>query len=187
MIYLASRSPRRVQLLSRITDEFVTSPTNIEEKEYPDLPPKEKCIRRAKDKCIRAANRIRENGMVVISADTMVDLDGCVLDKPKGAAAAEKMLKKLSANSHKVYTAVSVYKSGIMYSFCCETAVCFDEIPQRFIDEYVRTDEAYDKAGGYAIQGSAGKYIKSIDGEYDTVVGLPVQKLEKLLKHIKAV
>ncbi len=187
MIYLASRSPRRVQLLSRITGEFVTRPTNIEEKEYPDLPPKGKCIRRAKDKCIRAVNRIRENGMAVISADTVVDLDGRVLDKPKNAAEAADMMQMLSANSHKVYTAVSVYKSGIMYSFCCETTVYFDEIPRRFIDEYVRTDEAYDKAGGYAIQGSAGKYIKSIGGDYDNVVGLPVQKLEKLLKYIKAV
>ena len=187
MIYLASRSPRRVQLLSEITGDFVSGPTNIEEKEYPGLTPKEKCIRRAKDKCIRAVNRIRENGMVVISADTVVDLDGCVLDKPKDAAAAAEMLKKLSENNHKVYTAVSVYKDGSMYSFCCETTVFFDEIPRRFIDEYVRTDEAYDKAGGYAIQGSAGRYIKKIEGDYNNVVGLPVRKLEKLLKYIKAV
>ena len=187
MIYLASRSPRRVKLLSEITGDFVSSPTNIEEKEYPDLTPKEKCIRRAKDKCIRAVNRIRENGMVVISADTVVDLDGCVLDKPKDAAAAAEMLQKLSENNHKVYTAVSVYKDGSMYSFCCETAVFFDKIPQRFIDEYVKTDEAYDKAGGYAIQGSAGRYIKKIEGDYNNVVGLPAQKLEKLLKYIKAI
>mgnify|MGYP002512572460 FL=1 len=97
------------------------------------------------------------------------------------------MIKSLSDNVHRVHTAVSVYKRGIIYTFADTTEVYVDSIPDDTIAAYVETDEPYDKAGGYAIQGFMSGYISKIHGNYHTVVGLPVAKLNKLLKIIKSI
>ena len=97
------------------------------------------------------------------------------------------MIKSLSYNVHKVHTAVSVYKRGIIYTFADTTEVYVDSIPDDTIAAYVETEEPYYKAGGYAIQGFMGGYITKIHGNYHNVVGLPLAKLNKLLKNIKAI
>lgn len=180
-VYLASTSPRRKEILSEILADFKQVSPQITENEYPLLTPKEKCIRLSKDKCIAAVNLIRERDMVIIASDTVVDLDGKVLEKPRNKPDAYQMIKSLSAKMHSVYSAVSVYKNGKMYTFCDETQVYFDMVPEETILQYIDTDEPYDKRGGYRIQGFMGDYIYRIDGDYYNVVGLPKEKLKNLL------
>ena len=184
-VYLASTSPRRKEILSEILSDFRQVSPDTEEKDYPQLSPKEKTIRLSKDKCIAAVNHIREKGMVVIASDTVVDLDGAVLEKPKDRADAVRMITALSARTHHVYSAVSVYADGKMYTFCDDTAVHFDIVPDDVIQQYVDTAEPYDKRGGYRIQGFMGQYIHKIEGDYYNVVGLPKEKLKKLLNFLK--
>lgn len=183
-VYLASTSPRRKELLSQLLSDFTQVSPDVEEKEYPHLTPKEKAVRLSKDKCIAAVNHIREKAMVIIASDTVVDLEGAVLEKPADRAEAYDMISRLSGKVHHVYSAVSVYKDGIMYTFCDDTAVYFKTVPEDIIDTYVDTDEPYDKRGGYRIQGFMGNYIDRIRGSYYNVVGLPVEKLKKLLNFL---
>lgn len=184
-IYLASTSPRRKELLGKIIKDFSLISPDIEEKEYPELSTKEKSVRRSKDKCIAGVNLVREKGMIIIASDTVVDFEGEIMDKPKNKAEAYSMIKRLSNNTHNVYTSVSVYKDGVMYTFTEETKVTFKYISDEIIEEYINTDEPYDKAGGYGIQCDFGKeYISTIDGDYYNVVGLPVTHLQRLLNKI---
>ena len=180
-VYLASTSPRRKEILSEILADFKQVSPQITENEYPSLTPKEKCVRLSKDKCVAAVNLIREKDMVIIASDTVVDLGGKALEKPKNKQDAYHMIKSLSACSHSVYSAVSVYKNGKMYTFCDETKVYFDTVPEETILEYIETAEPYDKRGGYRIQGFMGNYIHRIEGDYYNVVGLPKKKLKNLL------
>lgn len=186
-IYLASTSPRRKELLSNIVAQFQCVSPGIEEKEYPLLSSKEKTVRISKDKCIAAVNYIKEPEMVVIAGDTLVDLDGTALGKPENQDEARQMIKSLSGRRHTVYSSVSVYKSGCMYTFCDSSKVVFDTIPNDVIEEYILTQEPYDKAGGYAIQGFMGKYISQIQGYQSTIVGLPAERLEKLMSFLKII
>ncbi len=182
-IYLASTSPRRRQLLGEIVENFTAISPDTEEKEYPDLSPKEKCIRRCKDKCIAAVNHIKDYESVVIASDTVVDFKGTTLDKPTDEKECYQMISALSDNSHSVHTAVSVYFEGSVFTFCDTTDVYFSHIPRQVIARYIKEDTAYDKRGGYGIQTGFGqKYIDKIDGDYYTVVGLPVKRLKNLLK-----
>ena len=183
-VYLASTSPRRKELLSQIMSDFSQISPDVVEKEYPQLSPRQKAVRLSKDKCIAAVNHIRQKDMVIIASDTVVDLDGAVLEKPKDRRDAYNMISRLSGKIHHVYSAVSVYCKGTMYTFSCDTAVHFDHVPPQVIDEYVDTSEPYDKAGGHAIQGFMGKYINKIEGDYNNVVGLPVENLKKLLNFL---
>lgn len=185
MVYLASTSPRRKEILSMLLSDFRQLSPMVEEKEYSQLTPKEKAVRLSKDKCIAAVNHIRQKGMVVIASDTVVDLEGRVVEKPKDRLDCVDMITSLSGKVHHVYSAVTIYKNGKIYTFCDDTAVYFDTVPADIIQEYADSSEPYDKAGGYAIQGFMGKYIQKIEGEYYNVVGLPLEKLKKLLIFLK--
>ena len=186
-LYLASASPRRRLLLQLITRDFTSISTDIEEKEYPHLSPRQKAVRRAKDKALRAVNSVKERDAVILSSDTVVELDGKVLDKPATKREAAVMMASLSGKSNIVHTAVVLCVDGIMHSLCRHTAVKFKTLPVDFINRYINSDEPYDKAGGYGIQGSAGRYIATISGDYYNVVGFPVRKVKKLLVNMKIV
>ncbi|MBQ3008568.1 MAG: septum formation protein Maf [Oscillospiraceae bacterium] len=181
-IYLASTSPRRRQLMSEILTDFIQCSPETQEKEYPRLTPVQKAVRRCKDKCIAAVNHIKDYESVIIASDTVVDFHGRTLDKPVDRDDAFRMISDLSGNFHYVHTAVSVYYEGSVFTFCDTTEVHFRHIPQDVISEYVKENTAYDKRGGYGIQTEFGqKYIDRIEGDYYTVVGLPVERLKKLL------
>lgn len=184
-IYLASTSPRRRQLLGEIVSDFIRISPHTEEKEYPGLSPKEKSVRRCKDKCIAAVNHVKDLSAVIISSDTVVDFEGDTLDKPADEKKAFNMIKALSGNVHYVHTAVSVYFEGSVFTFCDTTEVKFRDIPEKVISEYVKTDIPYDKRGGYGIQTEYGSvFTEKITGDYNTVVGLPLKRLEKLLNFL---
>ena len=129
-IYLASNSPRRIELLSKKIPKFEHFSRGNKEKEYPNLNPREKAIRRSKDKCLRAISQIKEEDMVIISGDTVVDINGIDLGKPKDEADAYRMIKMLSGESHYVHTAMSVYKDGIMYLMTKPAAMQFRDLWQ---------------------------------------------------------
>ena len=126
----------------------------------------------------------RARDAVVISADTIVWLDGMVLGKPSDAANAKLMLKKLSGQTHEVYTGICVTdsKSGKSVSDYAVTKVNFKVLDEDEIDRYISTGEPMDKAGAYGIQGKGCLFVESIEGDYLNVVGLPAMKLSKILK-----
>lgn len=186
-IILASTSPRRKELFSQITTDFVQLSPGVVEKPYPLLTPKEKALQLSKDKCLGALQGLDIENSVIISCDTVVDIDGQAVEKPSDEKAAFEMLRALSGRSHYVHSGVSVWHKGVLYSFAQSTKVYFDIIPVNVILSYIKTDEPYDKAGGYAIQGFMSKFITKIKGNYHNVVGLPVQKLYKLLNYLNIV
>lgn len=186
-IILASASPRRRELLKLIVPQFSCTTPDFDESSINITDAKQKALTLSREKCKAVLKQYKDGDVIIISSDTVVDLDGKVMEKPVDKADAFRMIKSLSDNVHKVHTAVSVYKDGIIYTFADTTKVYVDKIADKVIAQYVETDEPYDKAGGYAIQGFMAGYITKIHGNYHNVVGLPVAKLNKLLKNIKAI
>ena len=181
-IVLASASPRRKEILSNLGLLFEVITSDAEEKTDAELPPymivQELAMLKGTDVARRAGDA------VVISADTIVWLDGMVLGKPSDEANAKKMLKKLSGKTHEVYTGVCVTdsKNGKSVSDYEVTKVRFRELDEDEIDRYISTGEPMDKAGAYGIQGKGCLFVEAIEGDYLNVVGLPAVKLSKILK-----
>lgn len=184
-IFLASNSPRRKELLSRMDVEFTVLPSENEEKRKKDLPLTSQIKFLAKEKAENVFNRT-EGQRIVIGADTMVSLDGEPLGKPKSKDEAIKTLKNLSGKTHEVITGLCVISNcgdkTKSYLTCIRTKVTFIKLSDEIITKYVETNDPLDKAGSYGIQGYAGMFIKSISGSYDSVVGLPTSKLYEILK-----
>lgn len=171
-IILASASPRRQQLLAIITPDFTVNAANIDESAVAASSPKELVQKLA---CLKA-DAIKDKG-AVIGCDTVVEINGEILGKPENESHAKEMLLKLSGNTHLVHTGVCINYMGESRRFVETTRVTFCEVPLSEIESYIKTDEAYDKAGGYGIQSWAARYITSIDGCFFNVMGLPVARL----------
>lgn len=180
-IILASKSPRRKELLSKITENFSVMETDADESVPDNLSPAQKVEEISRIKSEAARKKAGDN-CIIISADTAVFLDGVQYGKPKTKPDAQKMLRDFSGKKHSVITAFTVSKGEKSVTKHEETFVYFKNLSEKEIEEYVNTDEPYDKAGGYGIQGLAAKYIEKIDGDYFNVVGLPVSKLYETLK-----
>lgn len=198
-IILASGSPRRKELLTQIGFEFEIWPSQCEE-EITKTEPSEVCTQLSRQKALDVASGIRsynethpdlaqDRDLVIIGADTIVALNDDILGKPKDDDDAVRMLKMLSGKKHSVYTGVTfVFMSSDgrvgEHSFFEKTDVYVDDLDEDEIREYVDSGEPLDKAGAYGIQGSFGKYIHKIDGDYYNVVGLPISRLYHELKDI---
>lgn len=178
MLILASRSPRRKELLSLITQDFKICSADVDETLPEGITPAEAVTYLSRIK----AQPFRKDEDIVIGADTVVALNGEILGKPKDAEDAFHMLKKLSGKSHSVFTGVTVMKGEREQTFCAETRVRFFPLTDREIRAYIATGEPFDKAGGYGIQGKGALLVREIRGDYFNVVGLPVSKLNKILK-----
>lgn len=181
-LILASASPRRRELLKRLTDEFEIMVCNDEEHSDADVP----CYRvmeLAAHKARAIASRLSEPALV-IGSDTLVVLDGQVLGKPADEAEAEAMLMRLQGRTHHVVTGVALVdtQTGQCDSFYEETAVRMASLAREEIQAYIQTGEPLDKAGAYAVQGIASKFIESVSGNYDSVVGLPTCILRQKLR-----
>lgn len=179
-IILASGSPRRKELLKLIFSEFDIIVPDVEEivPNWIDL--FEGPLFLACEKASKVAANWPES--LVIGSDTGVFEGGLMLGKPQNKEQAKDMLVKLSGKKHKVITGCCViYKSGKI-CFSEESTVEFRQLSENEIDEYIKTPEPYDKAGGYAIQGMASSFISSIEGDYNNIVGLPVEALQKRIK-----
>jgi len=179
-IILASGSPRRKELLKNIFDKFDVIVPDIEEIVPSFINPQDGPVYLAKKKAEKIAEKWPES--LVIGSDTGVFIDDMVLGKPEDEEHAVAMLKKLSGRKHKVITGCCVIYNNKKTCFSEETIVEFKYLTLTEIDEYIKTGEPFDKAGGYGIQGMASSFISSIIGDYNNVVGLPTIELEKMIK-----
>lgn len=177
MLILASKSPRRKELLSLITENFVIKTANVDETLPRGITP---------DKAVEYLSKIKAepfaNGVdTVIGADTVVAVDGKILGKPANRQEAFDMLKTLSGKYHSVFTGVTVIKPEGTVTFSVETRVKFFDLTDDEINAYIATGECDDKAGAYGIQGKGALLVEKIDGDYFNVVGLPVNLVNKFL------
>ena len=186
-IILASQSPRRKEILSMITDKFEVIVSNAEEIMDKKLTNEEqvKHLAYIKAKAVFDETKFMGN-RVVIGSDTIVVKDKKIYGKPKNHDAAMNMLKELKNDKHEVMTGICVMieKNGeVMEKLDIDiTTVYINDITEKELEEWIATNEAYDKAGGYAIQGKFGVFIQKIEGNYFTVVGLPIHKVYQLIK-----
>ncbi|MCF0130380.1 MAG: septum formation protein Maf [Pseudobutyrivibrio sp.] len=189
-IILASNSPRRKELLERIGYEYTVKPTEIDESTSiidPELMVKDLSYKKAMAVVELEKGKLESDDCVVLGSDTVVSIDGCILGKPIDEEDAFEMLKRLSGKSHIVCTGVSLIplwdiKKAVTFS---ETAkVYFCKLTDDEIWKYIMSREPMDKAGGYGIQGLASKFIEKIEGDYYTIMGLPVCRTYKELKKL---
>lgn len=187
-IILASRSPRRAEILRNAGIEFEIHPTDIDEAPLPGETARAMVARLAEAKARTAAAQINHAGLdaIVVGADTTVELHREILGKPRDASQAREMLGKLSGRTHHVLTGIFLLRlRGNAVRAAVETsAVTFALLNKKDIDAYVSTDEPTGKAGAYAIQGLAGRFIPRVDGCYFNVVGLPLARLCTLLREL---
>ncbi|MCX7816910.1 MAG: Maf family protein [Syntrophales bacterium] len=181
-LILASASPRRIELLSLLGLVFDVVPSSIEETYYSHEAPQDYVLRLAEVKARVVASRYPEAW--VLAADTIVIIDGEVLGKPKKRDEAEAMLRKLSGRTHEVYTGfnLSSVREGTNVSRYVRSLVTFRNLSDDEIFWYTRTDEPYDKAGAYAVQGKGAFFIKEIQGSYTNVMGLPLCEVVEVMK-----
>ena len=194
-LYLASKSPRRRELLKQIgvnfelllLREFPATRQDIDETPVTGELPDQYVLRVARQKAEVGAQRVQERrlpALAVLSADTSVVLDGEVIGKPADAQAAATTLRRLSGKTHRVYSAIALSQWGQVNTALSVTEVGFRDLSDEEIRRYVATGEPMDKAGAYAIQGRAAAFIASIAGSYSGVMGLPLFETVGLLKKI---
>lgn len=179
-VILASGSPRRKELLSLLGIEFDIIPADIDE----EINPNNKLTDEIeKLSYLKAYEVFKDNkDSIVIGSDTVVSINNEVLGKPNTKDNAKKMLQKLSGNCHQVITAVSILSPTKSETFSTVSNVYFRELTEDEIEEYANSDEPLDKAGAYAIQGYARKFISRIDGDYYSIIGLPICELSQRIK-----
>ena len=180
-LILASGSPRRAELLEKMGLTFQVEPSNTDEVLEPGLTPQQEVVHLSLGKA-KAVAAGRPEEAVVLSADTVVELDGKILGKPHSEEAAIAMLRALSGRSHRVLTGVTVMSPKGTETHCEETEVYFRPISDEEIRWYVKTGEPMDKAGAYGIQGYAAMFIEKINGDYYNVMGLPVCRTGLMLR-----
>jgi septum formation protein len=173
-LVLASRSPRRKELLGVLGVSFSIVVPTIDESPRAEESPENYVVRVAREKARDVASRVSRS--VVLSADTVVTIDGEILGKPHDRADAIRMLARLSGREHQVFTAVCVINqlSGEMREGLETTAVSFRKLSPQEIEDYIERENVMDKAGAYAIQGFASVFIPRISGSYSNVMGLPL-------------
>ena len=194
-IILASASPRRRELLSRVGIDFEIITSNIEEMttEYePDKVVKELSYIKAEDvlkEVIKKNKYSGERAMIVIGADTVVSNDGHIMGKPKSDTEAFDMIHSIQGGTHQVYTGVTIIlyyletKKTRSKSFAECTNVTVFPMTDSEISNYISTGDCMDKAGAYGIQGAFGVFVEKIDGDYNNVVGLPIARLYQEIKN----
>lgn len=192
-IYLASKSPRRRELLRQVGVEFEllllrdASPRGpeVSEEVHPGEKAEDYVARVTREKVEYAANTMSWRRLPmrpILSADTTVVIDGRILGKPADAAEAAEMLKLLSGKTHLVLTSVAVHHDEQTWQTTQSSEVSFGNLTDEMIRAYCATAEPYDKAGGYAVQGLAAVFIKNITGSYSGIMGLPLYETAELLR-----
>jgi septum formation protein len=187
VLILASQSPRRRELLSLLGMRFRTLPADTDERFDPSKTIEENVAAVAQGKAEAAWKMLQDphERVVVIGADTVVDLDGEVLGKPDGYREAFGMLQRLQNNTHKVHTGFALLSSSVSCSECVTTTVEFEPMNDREIARYLDQVRPFDKAGSYGIQDPLmACHVRRIEGCYYNVVGLPVSRLSLALKRV---
>jgi nucleoside triphosphate pyrophosphatase len=179
-LVLASASPRRRELMEAAGFAFDVDVSDVDEAREPDEPPGRYVLRLARTKAETIAKRYEDRP--VIGADTVVVIADEVLGKPRDTSEARRMLERLSGQVHQVLTGVALVAGGQTFAELDQTSVWMSELRPDEIDWYLQSGEPMDKAGAYAIQGLASRFIPRIQGSYSNVVGLPVATLYQLLR-----
>lgn len=181
-IYLASQSPRRLELLTQLGLQAEPVIAPIEEVGLPHESPEAFVLRMAVEKAYAGFNKVSGTDSFIIGGDTAVLAEGKVLGKPKSRADAFAMWQRLSGKQHQVLSAVAVVKDGAAWSALSCTQVWFRQMSEAEMESYWQSGEPQDKAGAYAIQGLGAKFIEKIEGSYSGVMGLPLFELDQLLQ-----
>ena len=182
MLILASKSPRRKELLKQIGIPFVVVVSDAEEVSGNSWTPAALVVENAKRKARAVAEKYPDSP--VLGADTVVSSEGKIFGKPKDKDEARKMLTALSGKMHEVTTGLALINRNEIRTTSVTTKVFFDTMTKADIDAYIATEEPMDKAGAYAIQGKAARFIEKIEGSYSNVVGLPLNALIQLGKDL---
>lgn len=179
-LLLASTSPRRRELLETLGVPFEVVPSGVDEREpEPGEPPAAYSLSLAREKADAVSRGYP--GDWVLAADTVVAVDGQILNKPTDPEDAVRMLRLLAGRRHEVTTAVVLQRDAARHEGWVTSPVVMPDIPEEEIRGYVATGEPMDKAGGYAVQGIGGRYVQRVEGCYNTVVGLPLCLVVELL------
>ena len=179
-LILASGSPRRRELLSLYTTDFTVCASDFDESAVTADTPAHLVEQLARGKCLTVS--VRHPGAVVIGCDTVVDVNGEVFGKPHSVEDAKRMLRALSGATHQVHTGVCVSDGVRTESFVDSCKVTFFPLSEAEIEFYASTQEPYDKAGAYAIQGRAALWLDRIEGDYYTIMGLPLSRTVQLVQ-----
>ena len=193
-LVLASRSPRRAEILTQLGVAFIVDAANLDESPVVGESPREHVLRLATAKCLSVAARHGADA-VVLGADTTVDVDGEIFGTPRDIDDARQMLLRLAGRTHHVHTAVCVtgyepdYQPGeqpgeqTSYQAVLDSAtVTMTPIAADALERYLLTGESLDKAGAYAVQGQAGVFVAQVSGDLSTVIGLPIPLVQQLLR-----
>ena len=186
-IILASKSSRRKQLLSRILDDFKIINSNLDESKIKIDDPAKYCRNLSYLKAKTVSKNFKND--IVIGADTIVFLNNTILGKPKDYNEAFNMLKRLSGQTHTVFTGVTILSinNKVNINFSEKTNVTFYDIPDNQIDWYIKNNNPYDKAGSYGIQDGSQLFVKAINGNYENVIGLPISKIYRYFIELKVI
>lgn len=182
-LILASQSPRRKELLERLRIPFDVKSSNIEEIIQPNQSPEEVVQSLAFQKALPIAKENRD--CFTIGADTVVVYEQSILGKPASREEAIETLRQLSGKTHQVLTGISIHHNGKHLNFYEQTDVTFYDLTMKEIEAYIETNEPFDKAGSYGIQGYGSLFVKEIKGDYFNVVGLPIAALYRALIEMK--
>lgn len=182
-IILASQSPRRKELLQRILPEFKIVPAEIDEKVSESDTPVEYVQKMAREKAQQVAKNHPND--LVIGCDTIVTLDNKILGKPASREDGFNMLTELSGKTHAVYTSIVLLKNNQELATTVPAKVEFYELSDQEINSYLETDEYIDKAGAYGIQGQGALFVKQIEGDYYSIMGLPIGTLYRMLQEFQ--
>lgn len=175
-VILASASPRRRQLLGAAGIPFEVVESLVPERHLPAEPPSDYALRMAREKAAAVSARFPD--AIVIGADTVVICGTQILEKPADSADARRMLATLSGRTHTVVTAFALARDGrILESSPVLSQVTFRQLTDAEIDDYIKTEEPFDKAGAYGIQGLGGGFISRLEGSRDNVMGLPAEQV----------
>jgi septum formation protein len=184
LVVLASASPRRLELLRSLGLDVRVVPSKYSEPAHEHLTPSELAVVHAKEKAREVAARLPQD--LVLAADTVVDLDGIALGKPRDGADAQRMLSALSGRDHDVHTAFTLLdpQTKTTIDEVETTRVWFYDLEPEQIAAYVRSGQPMDKAGGYGIQGIGAAFVRRVEGDFYTVMGLPVGRFVRALRRL---
>lgn len=182
-IILASKSPRRLELLRMLGLNVETASPDIDESAVEADSPSHLAEKLAKTKAEKVYRDLHPEGCPVVAADTLVEIGGRILGKPRSVAEAGEMLRMLSGKLHYIHTGLAVIYSGTFASAVETATVHFRELSDDEIESYIMSGEPMDKAGAYGIQGRAGAFVDRIEGDFFSIVGLPLCRLVTLLRN----
>lgn len=180
-IVLASKSPRRRKMLTELGIDYEMWNGEVNEETEGNLSPCETVECLAEKKCLEATRQINDKKALIIAADTVVALDDEILGKPSDDDDARRMLRNMSGSYHEVYTGIAVSYGGVCIKSYEKTEIEFRNITDKEIERYIKTGEHKDKAGSYGIQEKGGYFVKSVHGDINNVVGLPVLLLRNVV------